>query len=72
LLRASSLATGKPVNRFKRGLGEAMLRNRIAEKLKAEKKVHLAITAVAAETNLSPSKLWSVWSRYKNKTPPNS
>jgi hypothetical protein len=49
-----------------------MLRNRIAEKLKAEKKVHLAITAVAAETNLSPSKLWSVWSRYKNKTPPNS
>jgi hypothetical protein len=62
---------GKPANPFKHGLGEAMLRNKITEKLKIEKKVHLAIAAVAKETNLSPSTLWSVWS-YKNKTPPNS
>jgi len=62
---------GKPANPLKHGLGEAMLKNKITEKLKTEKKVHLAIAAVANETNLSLSKLWSIWS-YKNKTPPNS
>ena len=63
---------GKPANPLKHGLGEAMLKNKITEKLKTEKKVHLAIAAVAKEINLSLSTLWSVWSRGNNKTPPNS
>ena len=60
---------GKPANPLKH---EASLKNKITEKLKTEKKVYLAIAAVAKETNLSPSTLWSIWSKYKNKTPPNS
>lgn len=67
---------GKPANPLKHGLGKATLENKIIEKinekLKTENKVHLAVAAVADETNRSRSTVWSVWSKHKNKTPPNS
>jgi hypothetical protein len=43
----------------------------IEHALKTEKKVQLAVAAVAKKTGKSPSTLWSIWSAHNKKTPKN-
>jgi hypothetical protein len=60
---------GRPRN-LARGFKGYSLRLMIREKLKTEKKVHLAIAAVAKETQLSPATVWAAWGSSKKKTTP--
>src|SRR5262245_49328066 len=57
---------GRSTNRLQRGARRFLLRLKVSEKLKTEKKVHLAVAAVAVETKLRPSTVWSALSRDKN------
>ena len=62
---------GRARNFLGRELSRFKLRRMINEKLKTEKKVYLAVAAVAKQTHLGPSTVWDAWGRTK-KTPPKS